>query len=333
MARAHLVGSFPRDTAEEVFRTVAGELNGSVGRIPDGETGDRKGWFTQQLRVLSKAPGIESAPPKQAGARPFPQIRLGVPADRVVFPPLGYVDHARASYESFSRLREAGVIAADVRFQFCLPTPLAVVGAFVVAEDQASFYDVYEPAVLQELAAVCEVVPAADLAVQWDVAIETAMLERKMPHWFGDDVFADIVGLLAGLGDAVPTDAELGFHLCYGYYERRHFKDPDDLGLLVRVANALDAATQRRIDFIHMPVPADRGVPSYFEPLKGLELADVELYLGLVHDDGLGPATARAKVAREVLGTTRDFGVATECGMGQYPADAAIGLLRTHAEL
>jgi hypothetical protein len=332
MARAHLVGSFPRENAEEVYRTAAGELGGSIARLADGETDDRKGWFTQQLRLLKHVDGIEDAPPKQEGARPFPQIRLGKPANEIKFPPLVYASHAKASYETFKKLRDEGVIPEGVRFQVGFPTPLAVVGAFVIAEDQPAFYDAYEPAVLNELKEICEMVPASELAIQWDVAIETSMLEGKSPHWFDGDGFDAIIALLARLGDAVPADAEVGFHLCYGYYERKHFMDPDDLGLLTKIANAVGKKMSRPINFIHMPVPINHGVPAFFEPLKDLELADTELYLGLVHDDGLEASAARADVAREVLGD-REFGVGTECGMGQYPAEAAIGLLQTHAQL
>ena len=38
---AHLVGSIPLGSTDEVFEMCGGELGSHLGRIPDGETGDR----------------------------------------------------------------------------------------------------------------------------------------------------------------------------------------------------------------------------------------------------------------------------------------------------
>jgi hypothetical protein len=333
MANTHLVGSIPRDTPEQVFRTVMEHLDGHVERLPDGETGNRKGWFAPQHRALVGVDGIEEAEmPKTAGARQFPQLRLTRAPDELNIDSLGYEAHAHDSYATFVELRNEGVIPAGVRFQVCFPTPVAVVGAFVERECQRDFEPVYEAAVLRELNAICAVVPHDQLAIQWDVAIETAMLEDAMDHWLGPDVFLELTSRLARLGDAVPSDVQLGYHLCYGYYERRHFKEPADLGLLTRIANAIEQGLSRPLDWIHMPVPVNRRDAAYFEPLTELELNGGELFLGLVHlEDGVAGTEARIRTAQTALGSTRSFGVATECGMGQYPRDALEELLRIHA--
>lgn len=335
MTSVHLVGSFPCETEEEVFRTVMGELSGSLRRVPDGETGVRKGWVAPLVDTLSEMPGMELSPPRQDAGRKLPQLRLTKPASAIEFGPLGYVEHSRASYRVFRQLRDEGVIPAGVRLQICFPTPLNVVGRFVVPADQSEFYHVYERAVLSEIAMIQGEVPHEDLAIQWDVVMETAILEQvePAPDWFGDSAFENVVAMLGGLGTAVQPVVDLGYHFCYGYHERRHFKEPENLGLLARMANAAEAQVGRRIDFIQIPVPVDRADKSYFEPLLELELADTELYLGVVNEDGLEPSKERAAAAKAVLDGRRSFGVATECGLGQFPLEQAVELLHIHGQL
>ena len=53
---AHLVGSVPLASSEEVFRTAATGLGDRLHRIPDGETGPRSDWIVWQYPVLSAQP-------------------------------------------------------------------------------------------------------------------------------------------------------------------------------------------------------------------------------------------------------------------------------------
>ena len=60
---------------------------------------------------------------------------------------------------------------------------------------------------------------------------------------------------------------------------------PADLGVCVEIANGFSGAVARRVQYIHMPVPRDRGDEAFFRPLAGLDLrAGTALYVGLVHD-------------------------------------------------
>ena len=334
MAASQLCGSFPADTSEEVFRTLTQALGGELKRIPDGETGDRHGWFTSQLRALCAVDGIEMSRASNAsGGRAFPQLSFTRPLDEIDLSDLGYLRHARDSWTVFKRLREEGSISDDVRFQVGFPTPVAVIGAFVPAAHQADFEPIYEAAVIKEVTAICEEIPHDQLAIQWDVAIETAILENSMPHWFkpDSDPFDEIVSRLVRLGDIIPSEVELGYHLCYGYYERKHFKEPEDLHLLVRETNAIEERLGRSITWVHMPVPVSRSDTDYFYALKELRLTDAELYLGLVHrQDGVEGTQKRIDAARGIVGKERFLGVATECGMGQYPRAAIGELLAIH---
>ncbi len=101
-----------------------------------------------------------------------------------------------------------------------------------------------------------------------------------------------ILDRLVRVGNRVPAAVELGYHLCYGDYGHKHFKEPADTGVLVEVANAIAGGLARSLTWLHLPVPRDRDDEAYFAPLRGLQLAPAtELYLGLVHyTDGVHAA-------------------------------------------
>jgi methionine synthase II (cobalamin-independent) len=133
------------------------------------------------------------------------------------------------------------------------------------------------------------------------------------------------------LSAAVPADVELGFHLCYGDWEAKHFVDPLDAGKLVEFANLLAAAASRPITYIHMPVPIDRSDDAYFQPLRNLRLSTgAELYLGLVHADGAEGTKKRIAAASRYVS---DFGIATECGIARCRTPELVRrLLQIHAD-
>jgi hypothetical protein len=176
-----------------------------------------------------------------------------------------------------------------------------------------------------------ERVPGGALAVQWDTAIEFAILEKVLPAHF-EDAREGVLVRLRRLGDHVPGGVELGYHLCYGDAGHRHFKEPEDAGRLVEVANEICRSLGRPVNPVHLPVPRDRVDPAYFAPLAGSCLGpDTELYLGLVHlTDGAEGARQRIETALQVV---PGFGVATECGLGRRPPETIPDVLRLHAEV
>jgi hypothetical protein len=221
------------------------------------------------------------------------------------------------------------VIAAGTRFQVCLPTPLATVALFVTAEDQAAVEAVYEGLLLADLDCVLAAIPHEDLAIQWDTAVEFGVLEGLFPVWF-EPAEPGIVERLIRVGNRVPADVELGFHLCYGDAGHQHFTQPTDAAILVRVANALVDGLDRPLNWLHLPVPRERDDEAYYAPLADLRLADdTELYLGLVHrTDGMEGTQRRIAAASKVVPA---FGISTECGLGRRPPETVPGLLDLHA--
>ncbi len=218
----HLVGSIPLQSNDAVFRTASSILGGRLRRIPDGETGERSDWIVWQAGVLQRQPELALIPPDPGAYAPLPQFTLRSATSGVTFGPLGYAGAALASYVVFSRLKQEGVLPPHYRFQVSLPTPLAVMGAFIVPENQVAVEPAYEERLLTELDTILAAIPHDEAAIQWDVAIEVAMLEGVMPAPF-QDVRERILERLIRVGERVPADVELGYHLCYGDAEHHHF--------------------------------------------------------------------------------------------------------------
>jgi methionine synthase II (cobalamin-independent) len=325
-----LVGSIPLQDNQAVFEMAGSVLGEHTRRIPDGETGERSNWIAWQLEVLAGAEQLENSAQEAQGYQSTPQISIKKSygyAD-VHLPALGYSSAALASYAVFKAAKAAGKVPAGSRFQVSLPTPLAPIHFYVAAQDQAGLEVVYEAKLMSELEDILDSIPADELAIQWDTAVEFGLLEGVFPTYL-EDVEEEIVTRLVRLGNAVPASVELGFHLCYGDSGHKHFVEPTDAAILVNVANRISGSLSRPLNWVHMPVPRSRNDAAYFAPLSDLSLEPVtELYLGLVHmTDGLLGAQARIAEAAKWV---KRFGVATECGFGRRPAESIADLMQLH---
>ncbi|HLY58138.1 MAG TPA: hypothetical protein VKS60_21425 [Stellaceae bacterium] len=331
----HLVGAIAIDTVPEVFRTVGGILGPRLKRVPDGEPGGRRMWIAWQFPLLRASPFLKPLPidPNAVVALPKMALADGVTAEELRFSELGYAREAFASYADFKAARAAGELPAGVRFQVSLPTPYAVISAFCDRADLATVEPAYERAMLREVETICGFVPHEDLAIQWDICPEMVAWDGRAP-WLGrafDDMETELFGRIARISAAVPEDVELGFHLCYGDVDGKHFIDPVDAGKLVEFANNLAKWVRRPIAWIHMPVPIGRTDDDYYRPLAELGLdPKTEVYLGCVHaEDGVAGTRQRIAAARKYLPA---FGIATECGMGRSKRpETVMALLHIHA--
>ena len=310
-----------------MFRAVSVGLGSRLKRIPDGETGARSNWIAWQLAVFENMPQLESEV-VNIGYLRRAKFRLRKGVATAEFRELGYSRAALDSYSIYRQLKDRGEIAPHLRFQICLPTPLAPVHAYVFPESMAALLGPYELRMRAELDEILARIPHAELAIQWDTAIEFAVLEGVMPTVFRDPA-EDILCRLVEYGRWVPPDVELGYHLCYGDAGHKHFKEPADAAWLARVANHLAARLERGLDFLHLPVPRERFDDAYYRPLAGLALQpQTELYLGLVHmRDGVEGTERRIAAAQRHVAR---FGVATECGFGRRSAETVKPLMDIH---
>ncbi len=335
--RLHLIGSIPLDSSEQVFRTLAHDLGPYLKRMPDGETGERSRWVYFQRQMLLDHPAMEidpTVPPYKfvqwdgKVVREIEQARFkpGIDPATVTFE-TGYDKAALASWAVFKRLRDSGAIPRHTRFQVCLSTPHASGYLYVSGPARQAYFVAYERALKTALANIAREIPAADLAIQWDVCQEVLAFE----NYFKDrpaDYKKQTFDMLGRLGDAVPAGVELGYHLCYGSPRDEHLVQPRDTALLVEMLQGIAAATRRKIDFLHIPVPRDRTDDAYYAPLKNWKRpSGTTLYLGLLHfDDAAGDKTRIAMARRHVP----EFGFSAECGWGRTEPGRLPGLLKGH---
>ena len=335
---AHLIGSVPLATTEEVFRRLSGALGPLLTRMPDGETGERRRWVYWQRTMLERHPAMEVD--REAGLLELRQwdgsllrrtdllrFRPDVDPESVEFP-TGYAEAARASWALFQRLRGESTLAGDLRFQVCLPTPMSSACLYVSPRAHDAYLRVYERSLLRALGDVLAAVPHRDLSIQWDVCQEVLVFENYFPSRPAD-YKTRIFSLLERLGDAVPSDVELGYHLCYGSPADQHLVMPTDTGILAEIGRAIVSTARRPIDFLHLPVPRERTDPEYFAPLRSLRLPErARLYLGLIHHGDAEGDRLRIDTARGIVGG--GFGIATECGWGRGDPARLDGLLASH---
>ena len=245
-------------------------------------------------------------------------IRDGV--SNLRFDDLRYASVARNSYATFKRLRDAGEIAKDVRFQVCLPFPESGFSWFFHNPSQLKrILPAYTDGMEREVAKIINAIPAKDLCIQWDVCWELLDAEGIFPWAIrdADPPLERYSAMVARMSRQIPEQALVGYHLCYADLGHHHMKEPENLSLCVQMANIAVAKSGRRVDFIHMPVPRNRDDDAYFEPLRDLHAGDAKVFLGLLHyTDGIEGARRRIAMAQRHLQT---FGIATECGFGRRP--------------
>lgn len=361
-----LVGGVAGPDAETVMTTVGPILGDIAIGLSDGETGARRLWSLYLAHALwAKHPDVETIRPTVGvdpaqvpdgivpegwkdklplGYHDLPWFapKAGVEQVRTQGMTTTYPDHAAASWEIFTALRDKGVIPQGLRFQVCVPYPDDAVRIFT--NDSASMNALnaaYIEIVKNDMAKLTSIIPHDDLAVQWDVNWETIALEHgdyiedTPPMQFepDSDPWDRFDRFVRELNAAVPADVPLGMHLCYGDLNHKHFKDPADLKTSVAMANRATEVSPRPVSYFHFAVPRHRSDDEYFAPLADLQIGDATIYAGLVHyTDGVEGSINRLKTfKRYYRGAT---GVSTECGIGRRPPDQdLITLLKIHQEV
>ena len=275
--RLHFVGSIPLSSSEDVFRQLSAQVGQFLRRMPYGETGERTLWIKFQQKMLFEHPAMEQdttrppLPVKQADGtvhRHIQLLRLKPHADpeQVEFQ-TGYDKAAAASYRVFRALRDAGVVAADMRLQIALPTPKATGLMYVSPTSRDRYLRAYERCLLKALDNILSHIPHQDLSIQFDVCQEVLLFENYFPVRepnYKQSVFEQF----ARLGAAVPHDVDLGFHLCYGSPGDQPLLVLDDAGVLVELMNGIADFVRRPVQFIHIPVPK-HATEEFFAPLRG----------------------------------------------------------------
>lgn len=336
---AHFVGSIGLDSPAQVFAAVGETIGEHIKRCPDGEPGGRRMWVGWQWPVLRANHALEVVGNQALGGSGLCPMRVkpGIADADLHFGELGYAREARSSYIDFCEARTGGILPKSARFQVSLPTPRAVIsGGFIVVEDIPRVLPAYQAAMLAEVKQICAKIPHKDLAIQWDICVEMIQWDGRFqmhPAW---ERFPGMENTFkrefAALGGAIPTDVEMGVHLCYGDLDAKHMVEPIDTGKAVELANLIASAIGRPLNWLHLPVPVERHDEAYFAPLADLKLQHgTELYLGLVHaSDGTVGTLRRMKAARAIV---PNFGIATECGIARARTPELVRqIMQVHAD-
>jgi methionine synthase II (cobalamin-independent) len=212
----------------------------------------------------------------------------------------------------------------------------SVIWLYLVDALHAPIDPIYNEAVKREIDKIAASLPHDEIAIQFDVASAVfARLERNQASSYGgtkEETQETFSRILIDLGNRVPADIDLLFHLCYGDSNHKHVVEPTDMADMVEFANRVSRQIARSVQLIHMPVPRNRADDAYFEPLRKLKLRpETELCLGLVHyTDGVEGTKQRLAAARKYVPT---FSVGTECGFGRRDPKTIPELLRIHAQV
>ncbi len=337
-----LLGSVPLNSAGEVFAEAGERLGSLLNAVPDGETGERLAFILWLMDHWRNKPGLAVIDemsfhdPTTGGPRtvPFFGLAPGASAEEIDWSPMGYADFALRSYAEFTEARQAEALPNDVRFQVALPTPAGF--ALLFPQDRDAVLPGIEREMASEVTKVLAGILHRDLTTQWDAPGEIMAIERIRQEATQAGADAELLelatGSLARMIAPIPESVVVGVHLCYGDPDGHHVIEPKDSSVMVDFTNRLIELVERRIDYVHMPVPIERHDDAYFAPLDGLRLSsDTMLYLGLVHlEDGVEGASRRMRSAAKRLPR---FGVGGECGLGrERPADVS-ALLDLHREV
>lgn len=235
----HLVGSVPLSSSREVFEVVGSTLGGHLRRMPDGETGKRAVWNSWTAPSYARTEGLELVDPPEGSYTPWKQARLVIPPERLELARLGFADAALASYADFAALKRAGAVPDHVRFQVCLPSPVAPMTILVEKASRAAVEPAHIAQLFSEIDEILATVPHDQLAIQWDVCQDVGVWEGFYPAYFADRE-RGVIDRLKRCAEKIPPGVELGFHLCYGDFKHKHFMNPRDLGVVTEIANQLD---------------------------------------------------------------------------------------------
>jgi hypothetical protein len=345
-----LLGSVRLRSVEDVMATASEVRGNHLARLPDGEIaiepwGPSRGFVTQLRPVVTGNAALEPDPDEaKLGHRrtldveshrntrpPRYRIRAGIDPAQVNMDTTGLADTALKSYDIFRRLKTAKKIPTAMRFQVCLPTVAAFLNTHVVLGNHAAIESTYRRALFADVGRISAIVPHDELTIQWDVSTEMAQWEGVREAHF-ENVHEGVVERLALHCNQIPVTVELGLHLCYGNFNLKHWREPESLANCVEVFNRVSERVKRPIEYVHMPVPIARHDDAYFAPLAKLRLQPkTVLYLGLMHEkDGVEGAKRRIAAAKKHIAR---FGIATECGFGERPAETVPDLLRLHAKV
>lgn len=343
MSRLLLVGSVPFETPQQVFEKFGQPLARYLDAIPDGEVGPRRYWVSGvHYRVFALHPDLEilRRPRRDKGVeRLVPhdqtdtwQFKVKQDVKEIVFGDpgwrLGFALDAINSHALLTAMKRQGKLPERMRLQVSLPAVNSVCAPanFPVAGDLDIVRPGFTGAMKAEVATMTSRIPRPELAIQFDLARETVEASGGVPGIASEESIKASTAPIPALASSIPEDVRLGYHFCFGTMGGWPRFSPADLGATVKLANAVVAASGRRVDWIHIPVLPDVQ-ESFFAPLADLKPGGARVYLGMIHT--MRNYAERMRMARNYL---EDFGVGAYCGFGRESPSEMDRVLKEHLQ-
>lgn len=343
MSKLLLVGSVPFETPQQVFEKFGQPLARYLDAIPDGEVGPRRYWVSGvHYRVFALHPDLEilRRPRRDKGVeRLVPhdqtdtwQFKVKQDVKEIAFGDtgwrLGFALDAINSHALLTAMKRQGKLPERVRLQVSLPAVNSVCAPanFPVAGDLDIVRPAFTAAMKAEVATMTSRIPRQELAIQFDLARETIEASGGVPGITTDASIEASTAQIRALAPSIPEDVRLGYHFCFGTIGGWPRFSPADLGPTVKLANAVVAASGRRVDWIHIPVLPDVQ-ESFFAPLADLKPGGARVYLGMIHT--MRNYAERMRMARKYL---QEFGVGAYCGFGRESPAEMDRVLQEHLQ-
>jgi hypothetical protein len=336
---AHLVGSLPGSSAYEAMSTAMRVLDGRVGSLPDGETGERRNWVISIIEELRRShPDLEET---KAGdwsdydKTPVLRVRRGrrLYGANLDF---GHISAARDSWPAFEQVRqEFG--RPDLPYQSGVPGDLDLAMFTLGPVGALANRRAFTEATLTEIRGV-RALAGPDTVFQIEVPVELTLLAkaptRAMPVLAGR-----LAAGMANLVRAAPTGSRFGIHLCLGDMNNRAFGTMRDVAPLVALANALVRRwpAEQTLAYVHAPfAAADHPAttdPAFYTPLTGLRLPQPTRFAaGFAHESQtLADQIGIRSMIEDHL--QRPVDISAACGLGRRSAEDGRRVLERTAEL
>lgn len=192
----------------------------------------------------------------------------------------------------------------------------------------------------KDLIKISKDLPAADIAIQLDIAADFIMMEAQEDNTYLETLrydfhprpedlkelysnqYAELIGL-------VDPAAAIGLHICPGNIGNKAVLEPKDMSLSVKLANTIMGKSDTPLQWLHFGILPSWKVQNHYAPLKGLQPGPA-VYLGLVYPDDKEGAEERIACAHEHLGI---FGIAPPCGLGRTSAEGSESVMKIISEI
>ena len=167
------------------------------------------GWLRNVWAAHAANPALEQVGIAKLNGRatvgvPIYRLEAGSRRADLTLGPYGYARNAAASYAEFKRLRDAGKIPPGTRLQVTMAGPGTT--SFGIQLDAAVLLPIAREALWREIADILKIIPADDLTIHLDVAMEAEKEEYlRRPEAFDTPIQTSFYWTHEQMADTVAS--------------------------------------------------------------------------------------------------------------------------------